>query len=220
MFRRIPRWVRVILGIIGVIASMALISAVTVSQVEENNAFCAACHTPLEVLYVEQAAQATPEDSPNLAAYHYAVTARGNPGDEPIVNCVACHRGDNSLQHRAVALALGAWNTAQWLMGDDGTGAAERRRFEWLSNAGCVRCHGDVLRDRNFENHYHYYLPEFNNDPIVRANLAENALYCNACHVSHDDIPQELDFLADEIVFPACKKCHVIWGRGPQGDLN
>ncbi len=215
-----PVWIRATIGVIAAVLLISLGSALTISQVEENNAFCASCHTPLEVLYVNQADQATPENSPNLAAFHYAITAHRENGAVPVVNCVACHRGDNGVQDRTIALTLGAWNTVRWLMGDDGTGAAERRRLEWLPNNSCLRCHSDVFADRNFENHYHFYLPEYNQDPIVQADAEANVLYCNACHVSHDDIPQELDFLADEIVFPACKKCHVVWGRGPQGDLN
>jgi hypothetical protein len=193
-------------------------SAITVSRLEENNTFCANCHTPLEVLYVRQAAQASPESSPNLAAYHYAITTHEDPS-LGIVNCVACHRGNNGLLHRAVALSLGATNTVKWLLGDDGSDVAGHNRLEWLSNASCNRCHSNVISPREFENHFHFYLPEYNRDLRVRANAA-NRLYCSDCHVSHRDIPQELDFLADEVVFPACKQCHVVWGRGPQNDLN
>ncbi len=215
-----PGWIRAGLIAAAVALLMTLVSAVTVSHVEENNQFCASCHTPLEVLYVDQAARARPDDSPNLAALHYVVTLQRDDRSTQIVNCVACHRGDNSLGHRTVALALGVINTVKWTLGDDGSDAAGQHRFEWLSNAGCSRCHGDALTEREFENHFHYYLSEYNADPGVRANTAANALYCNDCHVSHRDLPKELDFLADEVVFPACKRCHVVWQRGPQNDLN
>ncbi len=214
-----PAWMRVGLWIVVVVGIVGLGSAVTVSRLEENNGFCASCHTPLEVLYVRQAAQASPEGSPNLAAFHYAVTARGDDSSSDVVNCVACHRGDNGLPHRAVALTLGATNTVKWLLGDDGSDVAGHSRFEWLSNASCNRCHSDTVSNREFENHFHFYLPKYNGDPMVRANAA-NLLYCNDCHVSHRDVSQELDFLADEVVFPTCKRCHVVWGRGPQNDLN
>ncbi len=210
-------WARAGLWIMAVAVITGLSSAVTVSHLEEDNGFCASCHTPLEALYVRQAAQASPDRSPNLAAFHYAVTARD--AASRVVNCVACHRGDNSLPHRAVALTLGATNTVRWLLGDDGSDMAGHSRFEWLSNAGCSGCHREAISPREFANHFHFYLPEYNGDPKVRANAA-NRLYCNDCHINHRDIPQELDFLADEVVFPACQRCHVVWGRGPQGDLN
>lgn len=214
-----PTWARTGLWIIAVAAAMGLSSAVTVSHLEEDNRFCASCHTPLEVLYVRQAAEASPASSPNLAAFHYAMTAHSDRSSSGPVNCVACHRGDNGLPHRAAALTLGAANTVKWLLGDDGSDMAGHSRLEWLSNASCGRCHDDAISSREFENHFHFYLPEYNGDLRVRANTA-NLLYCNDCHVSHRDIPQELDFLADELVFPACQRCHVIWGRGPQNDLN
>jgi hypothetical protein len=215
-----PGWIRTALTVGGMILVMGLGSAATVSRVEENNRFCASCHTPLETLYVDQAARAGPEDSPNLAAYHYAATVQRDDGAASIVNCVACHRGDNGPGHRAVALALGAINTIQWLLGDDGSNAAGKRRFDRLPSAGCSRCHDDALAEQGFENHFHFYLAEYNADPVTRGDVAANALLCNDCHVSHQNIPQKLDFLADEIVFPACTRCHVVWGRGPQDDLN
>ncbi len=231
-----PGRARTILAILIAGLLAGLIPAIVVSHLEEDNRFCASCHRPSEVRYVNQAEQATPDYSPNLAAFHYAVTVRGeweeeeddeeefyqSPGGATrrVVNCVACHRGDQSLRHRAIALTLGARNTVKWLLGDEGTQAVGRSRFDWLPNASCTRCHEEAIDDQDFENHYHFYLPEYNADPVVRADADANALYCSDCHVSHRDIPQELDFLSEEIVFPACDRCHIVWQRGPQGDLN
>jgi hypothetical protein len=187
----------------------------TVSRLEERNAFCASCHTPLEVLYVDQAETATVDLSPNLAAYHDAV---GRAEDEPI-NCVACHRGDNGVAHRAVALGLGGLNTVKWMLGDDGSQAGEHG-VSWLYNAGCDGCHLDALAVEGFENHYHTYLAEYHADPAVAADRTANRIQCSDCHLNHVDTYQEFAFLEDGPLFDTCEKCHQVWGRGPQGELR
>ncbi len=193
-------------------------STATVSRLEERNSFCASCHTPLEVRYVDQAEAATVDLSPNLAAYHFAAS---RAGDET-VNCVACHRGDNGLIHRGVALGLGGLNTVKWILGDDGSQAGAHG-VAWLYNAGCEGCHVDALSRDEFENHYHTYLAEYHADPAVAAVIAEtpaNRIQCSDCHLSHVDTYQEFAFLEDGPLFDTCEKCHLVWGRGPQGQLR
>lgn len=197
-------------------ALLLLVAAsATVSRLEEDNNFCASCHTPLEVRYVEQAETATTELSPNLAAYHFAATRQG---DDP-VNCVACHRGDNGPAHRAAALGLGGWNTAKWLLGDDGSQAGAHG-VAWLYNAGCDGCHIDALTLDQFENHYHTYLADYHADPKVIESVAANRIQCSDCHLNHVDTYQEFAFLEDGPLYDTCEKCHLVWGRGPQGQLR
>ncbi len=187
----------------------------TVSRVEERNDFCASCHTPLEVLYVDQAESATVDASPNLAAFHFAAGQDG----EKTVNCVACHRGDNGVAHRTVALGLGGLNALKWILGNDGSQAG-MHQVTWLYNAGCDGCHMDALTRPGFENHYHTTLADYHADPDVIAQGQAARIQCSDCHLSHTDTFQELAFLADAPLFDTCEKCHRLWHRGPQGDLR
>ena len=184
---------------------LVLGSLVGASKLEENDAFCASCHRAPEVLYVSraQAAQANPDDPPDLASRHTIIPAR----------CVDCHRGDGSLAHRGAALALGARNTIVFLLGQDKEEGDTQ--LLWLPEASCLRCHGDVLTQESFEKHFHNLLPEYEDLPQVQS-APENRILCVDCHPAHEEGEILTGFIDDTVVFPQCEKCHRVWGKGPQ----
>lgn len=188
------------------VGAVVLVFAVLVgaSKVEENDAFCASCHRAPEVRYVARAraAHLTPDDPSDLASRHAIIPAR----------CVDCHRGDGSLVHRVTALALGARNAAQFVMGQ---GEEGRTRLLWLPEASCTRCHADVLNQPSFEKHFHNLLPKYEDLPQVRSK-PENRVLCVQCHPSHRKGEVLTGFIEDEVVFPVCEKCHQVWGKGPK----
>ncbi len=232
MSQRLRRWGAVLLIILGALVLFCAGSALGVSVAEENDSFCAVCHLNPERTYVDRAdrvAQAlegaregglndeglweTGRDaSRDLASAHRAAA----------LNCVACHRGDNSLSHRATALALGARNTLAYVTGQfdpDHSGVENPTLVE----ASCLRCHVDqpslggvaegqanpVLVE-SFENHFHAYL--FDPQYVDAVTIG-----CLDCHPSHQEIPPIVPYFIDEerVVFPACVQCHIDVGQGP-----
>jgi hypothetical protein len=230
--QRLRRWGVVLLVVLGALVLLGAGAAVGVSVAEENDRFCAICHLNPERTYVDRAdrvAQAlegareqglddeglweTGRDaSRDLASAHRAAA----------LNCVGCHRGDNSLSHRATALALGARNTLSYVTGQfdpDHSGV----KNPTLVEASCRRCHVDqaslggvaeghanpVLVE-SFENHFHAYL--FDAQYVDAVTIG-----CLDCHPSHQEIPPIVPYFINEerVVFPACVQCHIDVGQGP-----
>lgn len=205
---------------------LIIVSAAGVSMAEENDAFCATCHLNPERAYVDRSEavdkatdlareqglgaeelwQSGRDASSDLASAHRAEA----------VNCVACHRGDNSLGDRATALVLGGRNTVLYAAGQfdlDHSGVGNSSLVE----ASCIRCHvnepalGGVAAGQanpvaidSFENHFHSYLfdPQY---------VDLTTVGCLDCHPSHLEIPPIVPYFIDEerVVFPACVQCHI-----------
>jgi hypothetical protein len=241
--RRWRKAAQLILGALALLAALAVISAVGVSVTEERDAFCATCHLNPERTYVNRAARASQAfeqgQQQELTSDDLQQTGRDAARDlasahrAAALNCVACHRGDNSLSDRAIALTLGGRNTLLYLTGQfdpDHSGVVNPDLVE----TSCLHCHVDQpllgRADRpaqrsadgagdgevnpvtvdSFENHFHSYLfaPEYIN---------QTAVGCLDCHPSHLEIPPIVPFFIDEedIVLPACVQCHIDVQRGP-----
>ncbi len=151
---------------------LSLVGGLAVSQLEEHDPFCASCHRPPEVVYLERTLNAAAPDVAgvvDLASYHYG---QGNG-----FRCVDCHRGDDSLPQRLRVLALAAGDTITFLVGepDDAieraraaahaaagegwAGPAQYTHTPDILNAGCLKCHQETLTLVGFENHFHNKLP-------------------------------------------------------------
>ncbi len=224
--------VLIVLGGLVLLTLLSVISATGVSVAEENDAFCAACHLNPERTYVDRAERVG-------QAYHVAreqeltgeslwQTSRDAARDlasahrAAALNCVACHRGDNSPSDRTTALTLGAQNTLLYLTGQfdpEHSGVAKSDLVE----GGCLRCHVDLpslggvanseenpVLVESFDNHFHSYLfePQYIN---------QTAVGCLDCHPSHLEIPPIVPYFIDEegAVLPACVQCHIDVQKGP-----
>ncbi len=197
-------WWATALMMLGVVVGGMVIGFGTFSVVEEYDPFCATCHRPQEVTYVNRAqAVRAGEEAVDLASAHTAVA----------LNCVACHRGSQSLPDRLTALQLGVRNTVAFIAGR--SFGADPRALT-LAEVSCLTCHAEVVERPGFENHLHNLLPEFMELPQVQANPA-NAIRCVDCHVSHEEAPGVPGFVIEEVVLARCEKCHAVWGRGPRG---
>ncbi|MEW5988723.1 MAG: hypothetical protein AB1791_19010 [Chloroflexota bacterium] len=144
-----------------------------VSKFEERDSFCISCHTAPEVVYYERTHTAAQSGgtatAPDLASFHYA--------EEPAFNCIDCHRGDQSLGHRAKVLVLAMGDTITFVTGqsdpmlekanvpsgdpNDGRwhGAKEFSKQVSVLNASCVQCHQETLTTLGLMNHFHHKLP-------------------------------------------------------------
>ncbi|WP_376792403.1 hypothetical protein [Thermoflexus sp.] len=200
----IRRWVGVASG--GVFVA-ALGAALVISRAEEQDAFCAGCHLRPEQTYVGRATAARSDRAADLAAAHAAAG----------ISCVGCHRGDQSLPHRALSLGLGAWNTARTPFTPPEV-PHHPVRLPALPEAACWRCHirepqrggvgpGELnpVTLETFENHFH--------TDLLRPDL-RTSVRCVDCHRAHQETFEPF-FAIREIVIPACERCHREVGRGP-----
>lgn len=191
--------VKIALVIAAALAAASVVSVGYVARQEERDVFCTSCHLMAETEYYRRSLEALSHEAVDLASAH---RVEG-------LNCVACHRGDNGPIHRARALALGVRNALQWIGRQYSEDNRGRFAHPDLMEAGCWKCHGDVVQVPGFENHFH-------ND-LVDPEL-ETTVRCIDCHVSHLVAEPLLGYLdEDNVVLPACERCHIEVDRGPRG---
>lgn len=151
-------------------------SFVFVNDRQQQDSFCLECHTPQHDAYVQRAeASVGGALAPDLASFHYQ-QIRGQGGE---VRCIDCHRGDDSLAHRADTFALSARMAALWLTSADDlrlektaitstvvNGITQTVRQTTLAlhapdmtNASCIGCHQQELLVAGKANHMHNTLP-------------------------------------------------------------
>lgn len=197
-----------------VVLALVVLSTVSVSVAEERNAFCASCHLRPEQKYVDRSRVKARTDAADLASAHAAAG----------VNCVGCHRGDQSLRDRIVALALGARNTGKFVAGQYDPNHTQVA-VSFLLEDSCQRCHvkypelggvklGQVnpVTVQDFDNHFHSLLF----DPKIKTSVT-----CATCHPAHLESFPELQFIErGKVVLPACERCHQETGRGPATGLQ
>ena len=201
-----------------------------VSQAEEHDAFCISCHTRPEQTYYDRAQSAARGEVPylDLASAHYGLSDDG-------FRCIDCHRGNGGLRHRAVTLTLGARDALIFFSGQADP-AIEKGKpvLPQLGDAACVRCHRKTLLVAGFENHFHNKLPaafaawQAGNALTAPEGASETGapalqrydttLACADCHRAHVHLEgaETQAFLdIENVVFPACVKCHEEVGAGP-----
>lgn len=158
---------------IAIILVLAIGGTVTASKLEEQDSFCISCHLAPEVTYHDRSLMAggleDPFDLPDLASYHY--------WQDTEFRCIDCHRGDDTIGHRAAVLILAAGDTITWATGEpdetleksniinvdpnttEWEGAERYSKRPDILNAGCLKCHQDTLTLIGFDNHFHNKLP-------------------------------------------------------------
>jgi nitrate/TMAO reductase-like tetraheme cytochrome c subunit len=154
-------------------------------HLENDNAFCAACHTEPETTFYQR----TLSPAVDLASRH---AAEG-------LACITCHSGAGAVG-RGGALLLGARNLAAYLVGGYGQ---PTRALTPLPDEHCVKCHSASESDTRLERHYHYYLAAWQ-----RARPDDSGT-CAACHLSHHtDGLADRGFLNDAATEQICARCH------------
>lgn len=191
------RWAGIVVAV-GVIAVTA--GAGGAIALEQNDQFCASCHTEPEVTYVHQIELARRQEyARTLAAFHALPGARDTDG----VRCIDCH-GGVGVVGRAHGLALAVGDTVAFVTGNYEQPARMDRP---LPDVACIQCHTDWAGERFFENHIHWQFLEEGAPTDIR---------CVDCHVSHVEANDFERFIRRELVFPQCEACHVHMGEGPR----
>ncbi|MFQ5421477.1 MAG: hypothetical protein ACE5EY_14075 [Anaerolineae bacterium] len=186
--RRFSKW---LIG--GVLLALILVplAGFAGAQLENNDAFCASCHTEPESTYVDRSHAGTAVD---LASFH---SGEG-------IRCIDCHSGEG-VNGRIHAMSLGARDALKFVSGNFPQPAPLTRP---IGDDKCLKCHSDIADGRSFENHFHVFLPEWQ-------KLTDNAATCVDCHQSHTTNGQaQIAFLNEQHTVQTCNKCHQTVGEG------
>lgn len=160
------------------------------AQLENNDAFCASCHTEPETTYYQRTQGDTLTD---LAVAH---------GSED-VHCIDCHSGEG-VNGRLHAMTLGGQDFLKFV-GRNYSQPAPLTHS--ISDENCLKCHQDVTANRTFENHYHAFMAKWH-------ELDTNAGSCVDCHAGHKtDINTQESFLNEQRTAATCNACHTFVGE-------
>lgn len=159
-------------------------------QLENQDQFCASCHTEPESQYYQQSLD---KGTQNLAAFHA----------QKQVRCIDCHSGGGAFG-RIEGLTQGAQDLVAY---DSGHYHAPAIAINALGDGSCTKCHQDTITNRTFNNHFHVFLANWQ-------AVDKNAAHCVDCHVAHPKGDVKQQFLSTQKVQTICQSCHNVLGRG------
>ncbi len=192
---------------LGVLAVLAVVGVGGSLLLENQDSFCASCHTEPEVKYYQQSVQA---NVTTLASFHA----------QKQTMCIDCHSGGGPLG-RAQGLQQGLSDLVIYWSGNYHKPAITSNP---LGDDSCLKCHPEVLTrgrrsppsqiqdpvqargSRANDGHYHQFLQRWQTaDP--------RAGHCINCHTSHTDGPAYVGFMTAAPVQQVCDDCHQKLGR-------
>jgi len=183
------RWVTRIVIAVALVLVFAASALAFGAHLENNDAFCASCHTQPETTFVER----TTAPAVDLASAH-------TPEQ---VGCIHCHSG-TGMPGRLSAMELGARDLAAYA---GGSYPQPSKLKHPIPDENCLKCHDKISTGNNFENHFHILLPRWQKfDP-------QGAATCVSCHSAHttDGMPS-LNWLNKERTVAQCNNCHRVMG--------
>lgn len=161
------------------------------ANLENHDSFCASCHTQPESTFYERTLASSAVD---LASAH--------AGEN--VACIDCHSG-TGVVGRMGAMVVGAGDLTAFLSGHYNNPAVETVP---ISDENCLKCHAKVTTTKKFENHFHYFLPQWQ-------ALDPNAAHCVSCHQGHNTGGiADIAFLDKMTTTNVCQSCHNAVGEG------
>lgn len=169
--------------------TLAGIIGIGAVRFENKDSSCAACHTQPESTYFQRESVSTPTD---LASFHTGEGAR----------CIDCHSNQGAAG-RVAAMMLGARDLMSFITGRYSQPAPMTHRID---DGNCVKCHASVSQKRDFNNHFHVFLPQWQmQDP--------NAAMCVDCHQGHSTSGSvAIEFLNQATTQSVCQTCHAFVG--------
>ncbi len=190
IFKWMPKAVPLVLVGIVLIVGGGLTYA---AHIEDGDAFCASCHTQPESTYYQRTQDRTAVD---LASAH---TAKG-------VTCIQCHSGPGIPGRVSAMTGIAATDLLAYLSGHYHNPAIVTVP---VGDDHCLKCHGDLTRNQNFNNHFHLFLSQWQQfDP-------KNAATCVSCHQSHATSGKaDIAFLDEVTTVEVCQRCHNGVGAG------
>ena len=189
---------------------IAATAAFSIGYTRENDdAFCASCHTEPESTYYERSIASEAVD---LAAFHHDEETR----------CIDCHSG-KGLTGRARAMLLGA---RDWVAYQSGRYVQPAVTTHPEDRDSCTKCHsfsflggeageGPSLDGvRGHDGHYH------SGRLLITWRIRggpENA--CAACHPAHVTM-SFASYSGSAVIEKGCKDCHNQLGEGGAGERD
>jgi len=186
-WKRVALFAVIAIGILSVLGLSG--GAVYGIQLENQDSFCASCHTQPETKYYQQSTATT---ATTLAAFHTQKQAR----------CIDCHSGGGPFG-RMAGLTQGSIDLLAYQSGNYHTPAVT---FSRLGDDSCIKCHGDTVTRGGFNNHFHLYLRQWQ-------AADSNAAGCVDCHVAHSTGDSKQQFVQNS-ASTFCNRCHQSLGRG------
>ena len=190
VLKRKPHWS--LLVVVGALVAMALVFF-GATQLEENDAFCASCHSEPESTYFGRTQS---KKSVDLASLH-AHLNRTNPNTTP-TRCIDCHAGPGFVG-RAHSLSIGARDLAKWI---SGSAIQPASTTQPLDDANCLKCHANTATESGFDKHFHRYMARWQAQDAAAGR-------CISCHTSHTtDGNSAIGFLQQQRSLVVCDQCH------------
>ena len=184
--RKVPRITWPVVGAIAAVVFVLVIGSFGFAATkEENNAFCASCHTQPETTYYErfQSGQVN-----TLSTFH----------NTKEVKCIDCHSG-SGVGGRVSAILLGSRNAVAYLTH---TAKQPAPLTVPIGDSNCLKCHTETMTRQGFDNHYHEFLARWQSVDV-------NAAGCVDCHSSHTtNGDQKIQFLNQTQTEQVCTACH------------
>jgi predicted CXXCH cytochrome family protein len=164
---------------------LAVSGMVYAAQLEGSDAFCASCHSQPESQYFDRSQASTPVD---LASFHR----------EKATNCIDCHSG-RGVTGRIGAFMVGGHDLIAFVTHTDTQPAPLTVP---IGDSNCLKCHADVVQTRDFNRHFHAFLPQWQaQDP--------HAATCVSCHSAHTTAgTADLMYLVENPTTQVCQTCH------------
>ncbi len=189
-----PRIIIVIAILVFGVAVVSIGSIGSALAMENQDSFCASCHTEPEVTYYQQSVQSP---AITLAAFHKTKQTA----------CIDCHSGGGPLG-RAEGLIQGADDLLMYYGGNYRRPAITTNP---LGDDSCIKCHDNVFDrrrgvGRRADGHYHAFLPRWQ-------AADSNAARCVTCHTSHTQAAANQQFLDANRVSQTCDDCHAAIGE-------
>lgn len=184
------RWWMIPAIVVVVGGASAVTGLAYAAHVENNDAFCASCHTQPESQYYQRAL-AQPVD---LASAH---AVKG-------VECIQCHTG------RGVVGRVGAIATVaipDLIAYKSGRYRDPAVVTVPIGDDHCLKCHAGIDSRQGFDNHFHAFLT------IWKARAPQDAATCVDCHQTHvTGGLVDAAFLTESTTIAVCQRCHAVLG--------
>ncbi|MBL8056642.1 MAG: cytochrome c3 family protein [Anaerolineales bacterium] len=188
----LPRFVSLLLAVAGLGLAAGASGLFVAARLEEQDSFCASCHSEPEATFFQRSTAATAVD---LASQHgHTLEAR----------CIDCHSGAG-LGGRLHGLQIGVSDLVPWVLG---TARQPAPLTKPIPDENCLKCHADVPLTQAFNRHFHAFLPRWQ-------ALDRQAATCVDCHSAHTtDGQAEIEYLTEQRAVAVCQRCHTAAGEG------
>lgn len=179
------------LAIAGAVVALGIGIMFGATRLENRDSFCASCHTEGEVTFYKRSLASSPTD---LASFHTGKETR----------CIDCHTAPG-IPGRVEGLMAGASDLVSYYFENYPQPAVQDKP---IRDSFCLKCHADVTTKRDFNNHFHVFLSQWQ-------AIDQHAATCVSCHVAHDDKGDPtIGFLSKDSTLLICQKCHQAAGAG------